>query len=496
MVEHKAFNRYRDIQTRTGGELFIGIVGPVRTGKSTFIRRFMNQLVIPQMAESDQNLATDELPVSGKGTLITTVEPKFVPKEAVSVAFNDGKIEVKLRLIDCVGYVVDGATGIMDNEQERLVKTPWFKDEIPFSQAAGIGTSKVIKEHSTIGIVVTSDGSFGEIGREKFEPAEEKTVRELREIGKPFIIVVNSSRPYADDTIKLFEILEQKYEVTCLPVNCDQLKNDDIQKIMTAILFEFPISSVNFYMPKWMEMLPEDHEIRQSILSSVTNFMEKVFVIKDIDAYKSLISNEYLENYYIDEINTATGNVRITLSFSMSYYYQMMSAILGCEIHGEYEFLKEIKTLVDKKQKFDLVSNALSQVRQKGYGAVMPVKTEMTVEEPVIIKHGSKYGVNIKVNAPSIHMISANIETEIAPLVGTQQQAQDLVDYIKTAGHENGDEQSIWNTLIFGKSIGELVDEGMKTKISKMTDTCQEKMQETLQKIINESSGSVIFVII
>lgn len=495
MIEHKAFNLYRDIQTRTGGELFIGVVGPVRTGKSTFIRRFMNQMIIPEMAEADKSLATDELPVSGKGTLITTVEPKFVPKEAVNVSFNEGKIDVKLRLIDCVGYVVEGATGVMDNEKERMVKTPWFKEEIPFSQAAQIGTTKVIKEHSTIGIVVTGDGSFGDISREQFEPAEEKTVAELKEIGKPFMIVLNSARPFSEDTKKLCEAMEQKYDVTVRPVNCDQLRREDVHEIMTAVLFEFPISAVNFYMPKWLEMLPLEHEIRTAVLTSIENFMDKVFVVKDIEANKALIDNNYLDNYYIDEIDTATGNVRITLQFSMSYYYEMMSEVLGREIHGEYEFLNEIKTLVDKKQRFDTVAAALAEVGQKGYGAVMPARDEINVEEPVIIKHGSKYGVNIKVNAPSIHMISANIETEIAPIVGTQQQAQDLVDYIKSAA-EQSEDGNIWDTLIFGKSMGELVDEGMKTKIAKMTGTCQEKMQETLQKIINESNGNVIFVII
>lgn len=495
MIEHKAFNLYRDIQTRTGGELFIGVVGPVRTGKSTFIRRFMNQMVIPEMEEADQRLATDELPVSGKGTLITTVEPKFVPKEAVSVSFNEGKIDVKLRLIDCVGYVVEGATGVMDNENERMVKTPWFKEEIPFSQAAHIGTTKVIKEHSTIGIVVTGDGSFGEIAREQFEPAEEKTVTELKEIGKPFIIVLNSARPFSEDTKKLCEAMEQKYEVTVRPVNCDQLRREDVHEIMTAVLLEFPISAVNFYMPKWLEMLPQEHEIRTAVLTSIKNFMDKVFAVKDIEANRALIDNDYIEKYYIDEIDTATGNVKVTLKFSMSYYYEMMSAMLGREIHGEYEFFNEIKALVDKKERFDTVALALTEVGQKGYGAVMPVRDEIHVEEPVIIKHGSKYGVNIKVNAPSIHMISANIETEIAPIVGTQKQAQDLVDYIKSAAAKSED-GNIWNTLIFGKSMGELVDEGMKTKIAKMTVTCQEKMQETLQKIINESNGSVIFVII
>lgn len=495
MTEYKDFNLYRDIKERTGGELFIGVVGPVRTGKSTFIRRFMSQTVIPAMEESKQKAATDELPVSGKGTLITTVEPKFVPKEAVSVSLNSSKLEVRIRLIDCVGFVVDGASGVTDNEKERMVKTPWFKDEIPFSKAAYIGTEKVIREHSTIGIVLTGDGSFGEITRAQFEPAEEKTVSELKAIGKPFVIVLNCVQPLSDETAKLCERLEEKYNVSVIAVNCDTMGKQDIDKIMSAVLFEFPVSAVNFFMPEWFELLPPDDKLREVILEHSKAFMEKVFVIRDIGLHRGDINNEFIEKYYIDEINTATGNVNITVSLKPSYYYAMMSRLLDCDVHGEYELMDKIRVLVEKKQRFDKVAQALSEVEHKGYGAVMPVRGEIMVEEPVIIKHGSKYGVNIKVNAPSIHMISANIETEIAPLVGTQKQAQDLVDYIKASATESED-GSVWNTLILGKSMGELVDEGVKTKISKMTDACQEKMQETLQKIINESNGSVIFVII
>lgn len=495
MIDHTEFNLYKDIQSRTYGELFLGIVGPVRTGKSTFVRRFMNQVVLPQLEDEQKSLTNDELPVSGRGTLITTVEPKFVPKDAAKIIIGNN-IDVKVRLIDCVGYVVDGATGVFDQEKERMVKTPWFTEEIPFSKAAHIGTTKVIKEHSTIGIVVTCDGSFGELKREQFIEAEEKTITELKEIGKPFIIILNSTKPYSDDTKLLQNELSQKYGVSCIALNCDQLRQEDVNRIMEDVLCEFPVSAVNFYMPKWMEMMPQDNEISGALLESISKFMDKIYAIKDIERYKDLISNDFIEKYYIDEINMATGNISVSLNFSMEYYYQMLSAILGKAIHGEYEFISELKKLVEKKNEFDKISKALNEVKQKGYGAVLPVREEIIVNDPVIIKHGNKYGVNIRANAPSIHMISANIETEIAPLVGTQQQAQDLVDYIKSAGENSSEVQSVWDTLIFGKSMGELVDEGMKTKISKMTESCQEKLQETLQKIINESNGSVIFVII
>lgn len=494
MLGQEEFDLYKDIQSRTKGELYLGIVGPVRTGKSTFVRRFMNQVVIPNMEKQHQQLATDELPVSGKGTLITTVEPKFVPKEAVKMSIDD-HLDIKVRLIDCVGYVVDGASGVYDQDKERMVKTPWFSEEIPFSQAAHIGTDKVIKEHATIGIVVTTDGSFGELRREQFIPAEEQTISELKGLGKPFIIVLNSSTPYSDQTQALAREIEQKYTVTCVPVNCDQLHQSDIYAIMKAILMEFPINTINFFLPKWIEMLPEDDEIRQSIIETAKNFLERISTVKDIEQNKKLINNKFLEKYYIDDIDTATGAVSINLDIKKSNYYQMLSKLLNKDIKGEFDFYHELSDLVEQKNKIQLVSSAMSEVKQKGYGSVMPPKDEIVIKEPVIIKHGNKYGVNIKATAPSIHMISAEIETEIAPLVGTQQQAQDLVDYIKNA-NDSEDKNSIWNTLIFGKTMEELVDEGMKTKISKMTDNCQEKLQETLQKIINDSNGSVIFVII
>lgn len=494
MLQQEEFNLYKDIQTRTNGELFLGVVGPVRTGKSTFIRRFMNQVVIPNMESSQQKLATDELPVSGKGTLITTVEPKFVPKEAVEMAVGEN-INIKIRLIDCVGFIVDGATGVFDQEKERLVKTPWFNDEIPFSQAAHIGTQKVINDHATIGIVVTSDASFGEINREQFEDAEEQTVQELKKIGKPFIVILNSSKPYSENTQELSEQLSLKYGVACVALNCDQIRQADIHKIMEAILYEFPVTAVNFYMPKWIDILPYEHELRKSIIETIKTYMEKITTIKDIEKNKHIINNPNIEKYYIDEINTANGTVNISLSFNKAYYYDILSRLLSKKVRGEFEFLQELSKIVNEREKYCLFSSAIDEVKQKGYGSVMPLKEEINIADPIIIKHGNKYGVNIKAIAPSIHMISAEIETEIAPLVGTQQQAQDLVDYIKSAKSSEGN-QSIWDTLIFGKTMGELVDEGLKTKIGKLTENCQEKLQETLQKIINESNGNIIFIII
>ncbi len=487
------FNVYKDIQARTGGEIYIGVVGPVRTGKSTFIRRFMEQIMIPNMDEKDRSMATDEVPVSGKGKMITTVEPKFIPKNAVNVQM-DGDISVKMRLIDCVGFMVDGATGHMEEDKERMVKTPWFDEEIPFGRAAHIGTEKVIRDHSTIGIVMTCDASFGELSREQFVEPEEQTVGELKKIGKPFVIIINSTKPYSDSSRQLEEALTQKYGVAALAVNCEQLRKEDIHKIMEALLLEFPVCQMNFYTPKWLDILPDTHPLKKAVVDSVRAYLSEINVIRDVRQHQDLLKNDFMDKFFIEEINMAAGTVKITLSFEMKYYYEMLSSVLGCTIKGEYELFKVMKELVAKKLEFDKVSAAINEVHQKGYGVVTAGKDEIEIMEPELVKHGNKYGVNIRASAPSIHMISAGIETEIAPIVGTSQQAQDLIDYIRAAQADSS--SAIWDTLIFGKSIGDLVDEGMKGKIAKLTDECQLKLQETLRKIINDSRGNIIFVII
>lgn len=487
------FNVYKDIQARTGGEIYIGVVGPVRTGKSTFIRRFMEQVMIPNMEEKDRQMATDEVPVSGKGKMITTVEPKFIPKNAVKIQLGDD-ISVKMRLIDCVGFMVEGATGHMEEDKERMVKTPWFDEDIPFGRAATIGTEKVIRDHSTIGIVMTCDGSIGELPRDSFVQPEAQTVEELQGIGKPFIIVLNCAKPYSESAKQLERELFDKYGVACIALNCDQLRKEDIHRLMEALLLEFPVSQINFYTPKWLDILPAEHPLKSAILESVRGFLGNISVVRDVRKSQELLKNEYLDKFFIEEIDMAQGVVKITLTFDMKYYYELLSAVLGCDIHGEYELFSVMKELVEKKNEFDKVAAAMNEVHQKGYGVVTAGKDEIEIMEPELVKHGNKFGVNIRANAPSIHMISAGIETEIAPIVGTQQQAQDLIDYIRAAQDDSS--QAIWDTLIFGKSIGELVDEGMKGKISKLTDECQLKLQETLRKIINDSKGNIIFVII
>lgn len=486
-------NLYHDIEVRTGGEIYLGVVGPVRTGKSTFIKRFMDLLVLPNMeSEPDKVRTMDELPQSASGKTIMTMEPKFIPKNGANIRLSPD-VEVKVRLVDCVGFMVNGAQGHMENEEERLVKTPWFDYEIPFTKAAEIGTRKVITDHATLGIVVTTDGSFGEIPRESYIEAEERTVSELKKMGKPFLMLLNSSAPYSESTTKLASYLEEQYQVSVLPVNCMQLGKDDIYRILETLLYEFPVSKVEMYIQKWVEMLPAQHSVKEALISVLKDLLQNVSVMKDIKKQSFHIENTPIKKLKLDKINMANGVVSFQAEVDESYYYQMLSELTGTEITGEYQLISMIRELAVKRKEYEKAEGALLSVRQKGYGVVTPELSEIALEEPVVIKHGNKFGVRLKAVSPSIHMIKANIETEIAPIVGSEQQAKDLITYI----NENSDnEEGIWNTNIFGKTIEQLVDDGIRGKISLMTDECQMKLQETMQKIVNDSNGGMVCIII
>ncbi|KMZ53195.1 stage IV sporulation protein A [Dorea sp. D27] len=487
------FQLYKDIQARTNGEIYIGVVGPVRTGKSTFIKRFMDVLVLPHMEdEHGKSRTKDELPQSASGRTIMTTEPKFVPKEAAEIKLSDDA-SVKVRLIDCVGYMVEGASGHIEGGEERQVKTPWFDYEIPFTKAATIGTRKVIHDHATIGIVVTTDGSIGDIERQGYREAEEKTIRELQSIGKPFIVLVNSRKPYGDEARDTAQELEQQYGVKAMPVNCEQLKEDDIYQIMEAVLFEFPVSEVQFYIPKWVEMLPRDHRIKQDMLEHIRSVMDGFGEIKDAAAGLEKPESPYIDDMKVDHIEMDTGCVKVRIDIADKFYYEMLSELTGTPIAGQYELIAAMKNLSELKEEYEGVKDAFAAVRMKGYGVVSPKKEEITLEEPVIIKQGNKFGVKIHSEAPSIHLIRANIETEIAPIVGSEQQAEDLVRYIKEAGEEEG---GIWNTNIFGKSIEDLVMDGMQNKMAVINDESQVKLQDTMQKIVNDSNGGLVCIII
>ena len=493
-LSNQIYDVYNDIKARTGGDIYIGVVGPVRTGKSTFIKRFMDLLVIPNIQDiHNKERAIDELPQSAAGKTIMTTEPKFIPKEAAEIQLGDNT-KVNIRLIDCVGYMVEGASGHIENEQERLVKTPWFDHEIPFTQAAEIGTQKVINDHSTIGIVVTTDGSFGDLPRDNYIPPEEKTIAELKRLRKPFIVLLNTNRPYSESTINLANDIAAKYNVTVMPVNCEQLKKDDIHRIMTNILSVFPVSEINFYIPKWAEMLPDDHWLKQDLIESVKQLLKKISLIRDARSDNLTTDSQYVKKFNIDKIEMENGKVKVNVEFDDTYYYTILSDLIGVPIGDEYQLISTIRELADMKNEYQKVSSACGQVRSRGYGVVAPTRDEITIEEPEIMKHGNKYGVKIKAKAPSIHMINANIETEIAPIVGSEEQANDLIAYIKKNSAENPN--GIWETNIYGKSIQQLVDDGISSKINKMTDESQLKLQETMQKIINDSNGGIICIII
>lgn len=487
------FNLYRDIRFRTNGEIYLGIVGPVRTGKSTFIKRFMDLLVLPYMENEHEKLrALDEMPQSGTGRTITTTEPKFIPKEAAEVTLQDG-IHMRVRLVDCVGFMIPGAAGALEEDVERMVKTPWFEEKIPFTQAAEIGTEKVIKDHSTIGIAVFSDGSFGEFARNDFMEAEERTAQELKQMGKPFLIILNSAKPYSEETRQTAKELEEKYQVAVLPVNCEQMKQNDVQQILQEALYEFPVSQVEFYMPRWVEMLPGDHEMKQALIETVRELMKSVSTMHQFMKQGVTLDCPYINAAKVEQISLADGTIRIVLEVDESYYYELLSEMMGQKVENEFQLMQILREFAAMRREYVKVEEALESVRRKGYGVVSPEKGEISLEAPEIIRHGNKYGVKIKAESPSIHMIRANIETEIAPIVGTEEQAKDLIEYIKEAEQED---MGIWETNIFGKTVEQLVQDGIHGKIGMMGDECQLKLQETMQKIVNESNGKMICIII
>ncbi len=491
----KEFDLYKDIQGRTKGEIYLGVVGPVRCGKSTFIKRFMDLCVLPYMDEGyEKKQAMDELPQSAAGRTITTTEPKFVPKKAASIILGED-VDVKVRLVDCVGYMVDGATGHLEEDKERLVQTPWFENPIPFSQAAHIGTEKVIRDHSTIGVVITTDGSFGEIPRSQYLEAEEQTINTLKQINKPFIILVNTTKPYGEEAKRAANEISAKYNVTAIPMNIEQLRADDIVTILQNVLYEFPLTEIEFYMPKWVEMLPADHMMKKDIIEQVKKLSDNMSCIRDVIGNDKNIqmNSQYVQKCKIDKVNLETGTVTIYLDLDQKYYYEMISEMIDENVQNEYQFLNVMKELAQMKNEYVKVMHAVEAVRFKGYGVVTPERSEISLDKPELIRHGNKFGVKIKAESPSIHMIRANIETEIAPIVGTEEQAKDLIDYISDA---DTDDKGIWDTNIFGKTVEQLVQDGITSKVAMIGEESQVKLQETMQKIVNESNGGMVCIII
>lgn len=487
------FDVYQDISERTSGEMYIGVVGPVRTGKSTFIKRFMESLVLPQMENNAEKERTiDELPQSGSGRTVTTTEPKFIPKQSANIRLND-ETDVNVRLVDCVGYMVEGASGHLEDDEERLVKTPWFEYEIPFSKAAHIGTKKVMTDHATIGVIITGDGSFGEINRNSFCPVEEQLVSEMKELGKPFIVILNSVKPNSRETKDLADELTKQYGVKVLPVNCDQLRGNDILEILKHILFEFPIGQIRFFIPKWTETLEGSHPIKQAMISYAKQILQEMSGMKHIYEIPDT-DNEYISQVSVSKLNLKNGTVDLNIQIPESYYYEMLTNLLGAPVENEYDFLTLLKDVAARRKEYEHVADAMSSVQMKGYGLVMPEKENITLAEPELIKHGNKYGIKIKANAPSLHFIKANVSTEIAPIVGTEEQAKDFLANMKE--QLKSSPEALWKINIFGKTVEQMVEEGLVSKSNKINDDSQIRLQDTMEKIINDSNGGMVFIII
>jgi stage IV sporulation protein A len=489
------YNIYRQISERTQGDIYIGVVGPVRTGKSTFIKRFMDLLVIPNIENVySKERAHDELPQSATGRTIMTTEPKFVPNEAVEVIIDEN-IQMKVRLVDCVGYLVKGALGYMENNAPRMVSTPWFDHQIPFAEAAELGTKKVINDHSTIGLLVTTDGSITEIEREEYIEAEERVVRELKQINKPFVIILNSVRPSDNDTLRLRDELEEKYGVPVLSINCAQMRIDDINVIMERILYEFPIRQIGINIPKWVETLEADYWLKSEMIRAIRDTFSNVKKIREAKGSVNQFSNyEFIKKGYIERIDLGKGDVLVEISTPDNLFYDVLSETTGLDIEGEHKVISIMRDLARIKKEYERVEYALHEVNVKGYGIVTPSIDELSLDEPEIMKQGGKFGIRLRASAPSIHMIRADIETEIAPIVGTEKQSEELVNYLLKE-FEN-DPNKIWESNMFGKSLHELVSEGLHNKLFRMPEDAQLKLQETLQRIINEGSGGLICIIL
>ena len=486
---------YEDIAKRTDGDIYVGVVGPVRTGKSTFIKNFMDLLVIPNIDnEYKKERAQDELPQSAAGKTIMTTEPKFVPNEAVEITVDDN-LKLKTRLVDCVGYLIPNSIGALEDDEPRMVKTPWSDEEMPFEQAAEIGTKKVIEEHSTIGILVTTDGSITEIPREDYIKAEERVVSELKAINKPFIILLNSENPESSDALSLSEKLSKKYNCTVIPINCANLQMSDITNIFSNILYEFPVSQINFKFPAWINGLDLNHDLKLKLFSEIKDSFGNIELLREISScVKKISKTDIISDANIDNILLGSGNVNISVSLRDDLFYQVLTEMTGVQIDNEGDLFSIISDLSKTKTKYDKIANALEEVDRKGYGIVTPSIDELILDEPEMVKQGSRFGVKLKATAPSLHIIKANIETEVSPIVGSEKQSEDLVNYLLSE-FEN-DPKKIWESNIFGKSLHSLVNEGLQTKLSKMPEEAQMKLQETLERIVNEGSGGLICIIL
>lgn len=486
---------YEEIGKRTDGNIYLAVVGPVRTGKSTFAKRFMEQLVIPSIENVyHRERARDELPQSGSGKTITTSEPKFIPEQAVEIS-PDGEARLRVRLIDSVGYMVSGAVGAEEDGQPRMVTTPWYDHEIPMTQAAELGTRKVMEDHCTIGVVVTTDGSITDIPRDDYLEPEARSVGDMKQTGKPFLVLLNSRYPDAAETKLLAQQLEQQYGVSVLPVNCLTMEQEDILEILQQLLYAFPVEQLNFYLPGWVGALPEDHPIKQALYPQLLSMAQRTEHLRDARAvFAELPENVSFSGMDITGLSPGTGIVEIRLTFPEAMFYQVLSQETGVEIRDDAELMEHLRQLGEIKREYDRVSGALEQVRATGYGIVMPTTEEMHLEVPEILRKNGSYGVKLKASAPSIHMLRADITTVLTPMVGDEKQSEDLVNYLLS--EYEGNTEKLWESNIFGKSLFELVSEGLNSKLSRMPDEARTKLRQTISRIINEGSGGLICIIL
>ena len=488
-------NIYRDIAERTDGAFMLGVVGPVRTGKSTFIKRFMELMVIPQIENTYmRERAKDELPQSGSGRTIMTAEPKFVPEDAVTVSFGeDAKMSV--RLVDCVGYMVEGAAGQFEDGAERLVTTPWYDHEISMTEAAEKGTYKVITEHSTIGIVVTTDGSVCDIAREKYVEPERRVVSELKSIGKPFVILLNSTSPEGPVARALAEELSEEYGVRCMCVNCLKMDENDISEIMQSVLDEFPFKAVGIYLPEWLDALPEENALKGEMYSEIMNAYAGTEKIKDCcKAARELGECENISCVNVTENDLGKGIVGVSIQVPRALYYRTISEQTGLDVRNDADLISTLADMSEIKADYDKLRTALENVRNTGYGVVMPDSSQMKLEEPQIVRQGGKYTVKLKASAPAIHMLMTNIETEVTPAIGGETASEDIINFLLQGF--DGDVNRIWQSNIFGKSLNDIAEEGLTSKIEALPENARVKLQDTLQRIINEGSGALICILL
>lgn len=486
---------YADIAKRTNGEIYLGVVGPVRTGKSTFIKRFMEGLIIPNISdEFKRERARDELPQSGSGRTIMTAEPKFIPEEAAEIKIGDSA-QMKVRMIDCVGYMVDGAIGHLEDDVERMVSTPWFETDVPLSVAAEVGTKKVIDEHSTVGVVITTDGSITEIPRKDYVSAEARVIEELKQIGKPFIVLVNSINPEGEDAQSVVKELSDKYGVTPKAVNCQNVSEEQILDVMKEMLFEFPVEEIKFYTPNWVDALACDHAIRQQLFQDILECNQSTVTIRDVNKLTDCLKDkDNIMDVTIKEIDLGKGIASLEIDIDKTLFYRTISEQTGFFVEAEGDLLPLLVRLARVNDEYMKIEQAINDVNEKGYGIVLPKSDELRLEEPEIVKQGGKYGVKLRASAPSIHMLRADIQTEVAPIVGNEKQSEELVHYMLKEFEGNTDK--LWESNIFGKSLHELVSEGLSNKLKKMPDDAQGKLRETLERIINEGSGGLICIIL